>query len=72
MEIDLLAEIPIWQSIREASDAGRPAILQGSTPVAIEFLKMTKNVIESIKKRNASFAPTKAVELTHNRGCQSK
>jgi len=72
IEIDLLAEIPIWQSIREASDAGRPAILQGSTPVAMEFLKMTKNVIESIKKRNASFAPTKAVELTHNRGCQSK
>ena len=26
--IDLLAEIPIVQSLREASDAGRPAVLQ--------------------------------------------
>ena len=69
LEIDLLAEIPLVQSVREAADAGRPAILQGSTPIALELLKMTKNILKSIEKRNANLAPTKAVELTHSKGC---
>ena len=72
LEIDLLAEIPLVQSVREAADAGRPAILQGSTPIALELLKMTKNILRSIKKRNTNLAPTKAVELTHSKGCSTK
>ena len=69
LEIELLAEIPLVQSIREAADAGRPAILQGSTPIALELLRMTKKILKSIEKRNANLAPTKAVELTHSKGC---
>ena len=72
MDIDLLAEIPIVQSVREAADAGRPAILQGATPIALELLKMTKNIVASIKKRNVNLAPTKAVELTNSKGCSTK
>ena len=72
MDIDLLAEIPIVQSVREAADAGRPAILQGATPIALELLKMTKNIVASIKKRNINLAPTKAVELTNSKGCSTK
>ena len=72
MDIDLLAEIPIVQSVREAADAGRPAILQGATPIALELLKMTKNIVASIKKRNTNLAPTKAVELTNSKGCSTK
>ena len=72
MNIDLLAEIPIVQSVREAADAGRPAILQGATPIALELLKMTKNIVASIKKRNTNLAPTKAVELTNSKGCSTK
>ena len=72
MDIDLLAEIPIVQSVREAADAGRPAILQGATPIALELLKMTKNIVASIKKRNTTLAPTKAVELTNSKGCSTK
>jgi ATP-binding protein involved in chromosome partitioning len=72
MDIDLLAEIPIVQSIREAADAGRPAILQGATPIAIELLNMAKNVVASIEKRNGALPPTSAVQTTHSAGCSTK
>ena len=72
MDIDLLAEIPIVQSIREAADAGRPAILQGATPIAIELLNMAKNVVASIEKRNVALPPTYAVQTTHSAGCSTK
>ncbi len=71
MNIDLLAEIPIVQSLREAADAGRPAILQGATPIALELLKMTKSIEASIKKRNTNLAPTKVVKLTNSKGCSA-
>ena len=72
MDIDLLAEIPIVQSIREAADAGRPAILQGATAIAIELLNMAKNVVASIEKRNVALPPTSAVQTTHSSGCSTK
>jgi len=72
MDIDLLAEIPIVQSIREAADAGRPAILQAATPIAIELLNMAKNVVASIEKRNVALPPTSAVQTTHSAGCSTK
>jgi len=72
LKIDFLAQIPLVQSVREASDAGRPAVLQGATPIARDYLEMTKKILSSIKKRNTNFAPTKAVELTNSKGCSSK
>ena len=72
MDIELLAEIPIVQSVREAADAGRPAVLQGATPIAIELLNMAKKVVAAIEKRNTTLAPTKAVELTNSKGCSTK
>ena len=72
MDLDLLAEIPIVQSIREAADAGRPAILQGATPIAIDLLNMAKNVVDSIEKRNLALPPTSAVQTTHSAGCSTK
>ncbi|MAW21152.1 MAG: chromosome partitioning protein [Flavobacteriales bacterium] len=69
LELQLLGEIPLVQSVREAADAGRPVVLQGTTPIALELLKMTKKILESIKKRNLNLAPTKPVELSHSKGC---
>ena len=71
MDIPLLAEIPIVQSIREAADAGRPAILQEKTPIALEMLNMTKNVISAIEERNVNLKPTESVKITHTRGCST-
>jgi ATP-binding protein involved in chromosome partitioning len=72
MGIDLLAEIPLVQSVREAADAGRPAVLQGATPVALELLNMAKKVVAAIEKRNVSLPPTSAVETTNEAGCSTK
>ena len=72
LEIELLAQIPLVQSVREAADAGRPAVLQGTTHIALELLSMTKNILASITKRNTNLAPTKAVELTNSKGCSTK
>ena len=72
MGIELLAEIPIVQSLREAADAGRPAVLQGVTPIALELLNMAKNIVESVKKRNVNLAATESVALTHSKGCRTK
>lgn len=37
LEVPFLAEVPLVQSIREAGDVGRPAVLQGETPAARAF-----------------------------------
>jgi ATP-binding protein involved in chromosome partitioning len=56
LSIPLVAQIPLVQSIREASDAGRPAVLQEGTPQAISFLEMSQNVAQQVAIRNASMA----------------
>tara|TARA_B110000046_G_scaffold15690_1_gene15004 strand:- start:17265 stop:18344 length:1080 start_codon:yes stop_codon:yes gene_type:complete len=48
MNINYLAEIPIVQSIREAGDAGRPAVLQETTPQAIAFKDLAAKVAEKV------------------------
>ncbi|MBL7963063.1 MAG: Mrp/NBP35 family ATP-binding protein [Flavobacteriales bacterium] len=37
LDVPFLAEVPLVQSIREAGDVGRPAVLQGDTPAASAF-----------------------------------
>ena len=71
LNLPLLAEIPLVQSVREAADAGRPAVLQGATPAAIAFAKMAENVVEELNKRNVNLAATKKVEITTMSGCSS-
>jgi ATP-binding protein involved in chromosome partitioning len=70
LELPLLAEIPLVQSVREAADAGRPAVLQGSTPAAIAFLDFADRVVEEMNKRNQLDA-TKRVEITNTNGCST-
>jgi len=51
--VPLLGEIPLVQSIREAGDAGRPAVLQENTPQALAFMEMAKNVAQQVSIVNA-------------------
>jgi ATP-binding protein involved in chromosome partitioning len=51
MNIPYLAEIPIVQSIREAGDAGRPAVLQKETPQAKAFLTLVDKVISIVDEK---------------------
>lgn len=69
MDIDLLEEIPIIQSIREAADAGRPAILQLTTPIALKLLNMSKKIVAAIEKRNVNLPETLVVDTSEGKGC---
>jgi len=53
LEVPLLGEIPLVQSICEAGDAGRPAVLQENTPQAIAFMEMASNVAQQVSIVNA-------------------
>lgn len=51
--VPLLGEIPLVQSVCEAGDAGRPAVLQETTPQAVAFMEMAKNVAQQVSIANA-------------------
>ncbi len=70
-DLPLLGEIPLVQSIREAGDAGRPAILQETSTQAIAFNAFAENVITEVNNRNEQLDPTKKVEITNMDGCSS-
>lgn len=53
LEVPLLGQIPIVQSICEAGDAGRPVVLQKDTPQAKAFLELAGNVVRQVAMRNA-------------------
>ena len=69
MNIEFLGEIPIVQSVREAADAGRPAVMQDNTIISNNFLKLASKIDAQIKKRNVNLPPTKKVDITHKKGC---
>ena len=64
LNIPLLGQIPLVQSVREAGDVGRPALLQENTPVAKLFKELASAVIQEVENRNTTLEPTKKVEIT--------
>ena len=54
MNLPLLGQIPLVQSIREAGDAGRPAVLQETTPQALAFREMAQNIAQQVAILNAN------------------
>ncbi len=53
LNVPLLAQIPLVQSIREGADAGKPAVLEKDTPQALSFIEMAQNVAQQVAIRNA-------------------
>lgn len=60
-QVPLLGQIPIVQGIREAGDAGKPAVLQGAGPTVQAFESLAFEVARQVSLRNASAPPTKPV-----------
>ena len=60
MNLPLLGQIPLVQSIREAGDVGRPAILQETTPQALAFREMAQNIAQQVAILNANKIKEKA------------
>jgi len=51
MNVPLLAQIPLIQSVREAGDVGRPAVLQDNTPSAKVFEDFVHTFVEKVEKK---------------------
>ena len=51
LETPFLGELPLIQSIREAGDAGRPAMLQGDSPAAAAFRAVLANLLQVLGKK---------------------
>lgn len=64
LNVPLLGQIPIVQSICENGDNGTPAALDDNTMVGQAFLELALNVVKQTEKRNAEMAPTEIVH-TH-------
>ena len=69
MDIPLLGQIPLVQSIRESGDAGTPVTLDETSPMGKAFTDLAKKVAAGIEERNANLDPTKKVEIDPNAGC---
>ncbi|TAJ14850.1 MRP family ATP-binding protein [Marinilabiliaceae bacterium JC017] len=63
LDVPLLGQIPIVQSIREGGDNGEPAALNDASIMGIAFSELAKGVVNSAEKRNESLAETKIVEI---------
>lgn len=48
LKVPFLGEVPLVQSVREAGDVGRPAVLQGDTPAAVPFNDLCSAVMERV------------------------
>jgi ATP-binding protein involved in chromosome partitioning len=70
-EVPFLGGLPLVQSIREAADVGRPAVLQDQSSLADHFDKITKKLVTQTLLRNENLPPTKAVEITNLVGCEA-
>ena len=65
LNIPLLGQIPLVQSVREAGDAGRPALLQDDTAIAQTFKSLALSVHEHVELRNKTKEATKRVAITN-------
>ena len=70
-EVPFLGGLPLVQSIREAADVGRPAVLQDQSSLADHFDKITKKLVTQTLLRNENLPPTKAVDITNLVGCEA-
>ncbi len=72
LQVPFLGEIPLVQSVREAGDVGRPAVLQENTEIAKKLKELTTRVVAEVVKRNEDLPPTEIVRITTMAGCAPK
>jgi ATP-binding protein involved in chromosome partitioning len=62
LQVPLLAQIPLIQSVCEDGDKGEPAVLTPASPEGIAFMSLAAKVVTQVDKRNVEMAPTQRVE----------
>ena len=63
MNVPLIGQIPIVQSICEGGDNGAPVALNENTITGRAFEELAANVVEQVDIRNKELAPTRIVEV---------
>ena len=63
MNVPLLGQIPIVQSICEGGDNGTPVALDEDSVTGRAFLSLAASVVRQVDRRNVEMAPTKIVEM---------
>lgn len=67
MNVPLLGQIPLVQSIREGSDKGEPVALTDSV-TGLAFMNLAGEIMQKVEQRNRELMPTRKVEITNNKG----
>ncbi len=68
--VPFLGDLPLVQSLREAGDIGRPAVLQGGV-TEDAFTSITQSLITELVQRNKELPPTEIVKITTMAGCSA-
>ena len=63
LNIPLLGQIPIVQSICEGGDKGAPVALNQESITGKAFMQLAENTVEQVEYRNTHLAATKRVEM---------
>jgi ATP-binding protein involved in chromosome partitioning len=63
LQIPLLGEIPIVQSICEGGDNGKPVALDNSSITGLAFRQLAQNVVSQVNYRNENLAATQRVKM---------
>ena len=71
MNVKFLGEVPILQSVREASDFGHPASLQENSKISLTFKEISKNLVSELVKRNKDLPPSEILKITTMAGCSA-
>lgn len=66
LNVPLLAQIPLIQSVCEDGDKGEPAVLNPASPEGIAFMSLAAKVVTQVDKRNMEMAPTQRVGVNQN------
>lgn len=66
MNVPLLGQIPIVQTICEGGDAGKPVSLNADSITGMAFSNLAENLLLSIEKRNSELPPSQKVKV-HNK-----
>ena len=71
MNVKFLGEVPLLQSVREASDFGHPASLQENSKISLTFEEISKNLVSELVKRNKDLPPSEILKITTMAGCSA-
>ena len=62
MDVPLLAQIPLVQSVCESGDTGQPTALDPASPTGNAFLQLAARVVTQTDRRNAEHEATRIVQ----------